>query len=114
MDHDGELAARVRARLHDEPGVVEKRMFAGLAFLVGGHMALATDRAGELMVRVDPSEIPDLVERPGVTRTVMRGRETGGWLDVGTEGTADDADLAEWVGRGLAAVHDLPPKGGAG
>ena len=54
MAYDEELAARMRALLADEPGVVEQRMFGGLAFLVGGNMAIAASGQGGLLVRVDP------------------------------------------------------------
>lgn len=110
MGYDEHLADRIRACLDDEPGAVEKRMFGGLAFLVGGHMAVAANRKGVLMVRVDPDDAPALIEAPGVERMVMGGREMAGWPQVSQEACAEDADLTRWVERGLAVVHDLPPK----
>lgn len=110
MVYDEFLAERVRQVLDDEPDLVEKRMFGGLAFLVGGHMAVAANRQGVLMVRVDPADTPDLVQQPGVERMVMGKRTMDGWLRVEGEVIAEDDDLAQWVGRGLAVVRDLPPK----
>ena len=43
MAYDEALARRIRELLADEPDVVERRMFGGLAFLVGGHLAVAAD-----------------------------------------------------------------------
>jgi hypothetical protein len=39
MAYDEGLATRVRELLGDQPGLVEKQMFGGLAFLVSGNMA---------------------------------------------------------------------------
>lgn len=111
MAYDEHLADRIRDLLEDEPDVVEKRMFGGLAFLLGGHMAVAANRQGVLMVRVDPDDTPALVETPGVERMVMGGREMNGWLRVSAGACAEDGDLARWVERGVTIVRDLPPKG---
>ena len=54
MTYDRELADRLRAALSTEPGVTEKAMFGGLAFLVDGAMAVAASGKGGLMVRCDP------------------------------------------------------------
>ena len=110
MAYDEELAHRVRAALQDTPDVVEKRMFGGLAFLVNGHMAVAANREGVLMARVDPAESDALVDGRGVTRMVMRGREMDGWLRVAAEAIASDEALTGWVARGVTYVATLPPK----
>ena len=46
MAYDLDLADRLRELLIAEDGVVEKRMFGGLAFLVAGHMAAAVGGGG--------------------------------------------------------------------
>jgi hypothetical protein len=111
--YDEALAARIRSLLADEPGLTEKRMFGGLAFLVGGHMAVAASGRGGLMVRVDPDRTPSLVAGPGVERMVMQGREMDGWLRVSGHPDVDDLpedDLARWVAEGVGFVRTLPPK----
>lgn len=110
MAYDVELADRIRELLVSEPGHREKSMFGGLAFLVGGHMALAAGGQGGIMVRVDPVETEALVARPYVTRMVMSGREMDGWLRVEAAGVATDDDLAPWVRRGTDFVATLAPK----
>src|SRR4051794_32935202 len=39
MAYDAELAARIRDLIAGEAGLGEKKMFGGLAFLIGGNMA---------------------------------------------------------------------------
>ena len=63
MAYDAELAKRIRAHVAGEPGLTEQRMFGGLAFLIGGTMAVAASGQGGLLVRVDPGQSRELVAR---------------------------------------------------
>jgi TfoX/Sxy family transcriptional regulator of competence genes len=108
--YDEELAARIRPLLAGEPDLTEKRMFGGLAFLVGGHMSVAASGGGGLLVRVDPDETDTLLDEPGAESFVMRGRAMDGWLRVAAAAVVDDRDLERWVGRGVAYARTLPPK----
>ena len=110
MAYDLELAARIRDLVPDEPGLTEKAMFGGLAFLVHGHLAVSASSQGGLLVRVDPSSTASLLDEPHVRRFEMRGREMDGWLRVDVEAVATEPDLRAWVERGLAHARSLPPK----
>ena len=109
MAYDRDLAERIRGLLPAEP-VTEKAMFGGLAFLVGGHMAVAASGKGGLMVRCDPADSERLVAEPGASRMEMRGRETDGWLRVTGDAVADDDVLERWVRIGTSFARALPPK----
>ena len=110
MAYDEELAERVRELLTREP-VTEKRMFGGLAFLLGGHMAVAASGQGGLMVRVDPADNEPLLAEPGAEELTMGGRgPMTGWLRVDGDVLADDAALRAWVDRGVTYARSLPPK----
>lgn len=109
MAYDEELADRLRAALATEPGLTERRMFGGLAFLVDGRMAVAATDEG-LLLRCDPAETDVLAGEPHVGRFVMRGREMTGWLGVQAVAVAEDDALRSWVGRGVAYARSLPPK----
>jgi TfoX/Sxy family transcriptional regulator of competence genes len=108
--YDEELAERVRALVADEASLTEKRMFGGLAFLVGGNMAVAASSEGGLLVRVDPAESAELVAASRARPMEMRGREMAGWLRVEAAAVADDEALGVWVARGVASARSLPPK----
>ena len=110
MTYDVELADRIRELLVSESGHTEKAMFGGLAFLLGGHMALAAGGGGGIMVRVDPARTEVLVAQSHVTRMVMNGREMDGWLRVESAGVDTDDELERWVRRGADFVATLPPK----
>jgi TfoX/Sxy family transcriptional regulator of competence genes len=109
--YDEDLANRIREALADEAGVTEQRMFGGLAFLVGGHMAVAASGKGGLMLRCDTAETAELLERPHAGPMVMRGREMRGWLRVEETGVAEQRDLERWVRIGVAYARAQPPKG---
>ena len=110
MAYDEELAARIRALVAGEPALTEKKMFGGLAFLVGGNMAIAASGQGGLLVRVDPEESDQLVSSTEATTMEMRGREMKGWLRVASEHVGTKDQLAEWVERGTSYARSLPPK----
>jgi TfoX/Sxy family transcriptional regulator of competence genes len=111
MAYDEDLANRIRELLAGEPGITEKRMFGGLAFLIDGHMTVAASGQGGLMVRVDPEEDEALLAKPHAEPFEMRGRPIAGWLRVGEEGVRTKRGLAPWVERGLGYARSLPPKG---
>jgi hypothetical protein len=86
------------------------KMFGGLAFLIGGHMAIAASRQGGALVRVDPQQTDALVGSSNAEVAVMRGRPMDGWLRVATEDLGTKRQLAKWVGLSTAYTRSLPPK----
>jgi TfoX/Sxy family transcriptional regulator of competence genes len=109
--YDEDLANRIRELLADESGVTEKKMFGGLAFLIGGNMAVSASGQGGLLLRVDPDEGDALVAKPHADLAVMRGRAMPGWLRVQPEGLKNKRQLEGWVSRGVAYAKSLPAKG---
>ena len=101
MAFDEGLAERIRGALAARSDVEERRMFGGICFLVAGKMACAV-MGDELLVRVEPADVPALESEPGAHRADMAGRRMQGWLLVAPEATADDGDLERWVRRGEA------------
>src|ERR671922_2257736 len=110
MAYDEDLANRVRELIAAEAGLAEKKMFGGLAFLIGGNMSVAASGQGGLMVRVDPAETDALVAKPHARPFEMRGREMQGWLRVDPEGLRTTRQLAPWVTRGVAHARSLPAR----
>jgi TfoX/Sxy family transcriptional regulator of competence genes len=109
MAYDEELAERIRGQLPAVP-VTERKMFGGLAFLVGGHLSVVASSRGGLMLRCDPGDSERLLAEPGASRMVMRGKEMDGWLRVTGDAVAGDDALARWVEVGTTYAGSLPPK----
>jgi TfoX/Sxy family transcriptional regulator of competence genes len=110
MAYDEALAERVRERLGDEPGLTERKMFGGLAFLLEGNMSVGLTGGDELMVRVGEDGTDDALAQPHTRLFDMSGRPMKGWIVVSAEGVAEDEDLTRWVGVGVAYARTLPPK----
>ncbi len=110
MPYDEDLAHRIRALIAGEPDITERRMFGGLAFLVGGNMSVAASGQGGLIVRVDPKDTAGLLARPHARPFEMRGRTMQGWLRVDADGLRTKRQLEPWVTRGVAYARSLPAK----
>jgi len=110
VPYDEQLASRIRELVSAEDGVSEQRMFGGLAFLVGGNMAVAASGQGGLLVRVDPAQSDELVETTRAEEMEMRGRTMAGWLRLDSADVAADDELSAWVTRGLEFARSLPAK----
>jgi hypothetical protein len=111
MAYDEDLAGRIRELISLEPGLTEKKMFGGLAFLIDGHMSVAASSKGGLMVRVEPAETDALMQKAHVGPFEMRGRAMDGWVRVAAEGVRTKRQLEPWVRRGVRYARSLPPKG---
>ncbi len=107
-----ELADRIREVLADlgVERVREQKMFGGLAFLVGGHIAVAASREGGVLLTVERDETDALLAKPHTRPMVMRGRELAGWLRVDPDGVRTKRQLAVWVRRGVDRARAKPPK----
>ncbi len=110
MPYDEDLANRIRELILTKDGIVEKRMFGGLAFLLNGNMSVSASGQGGLLLRVDPDETDDLLQKPHAHPFQMRGRTMQGWLRVDVEGLRTKRQLERWVSRGVAYARSLPAK----
>jgi TfoX/Sxy family transcriptional regulator of competence genes len=109
--YDDELADRVRVLLAPEGPPDERRMFGGLAFMVGGHMTVCVSGNGGLMVRLPEADVPAALELDHVEPMVMGGRTSRTWVRAAEAGLVDDEALERWVERSVAVVRALPPNG---
>ena len=110
MAYDEQLAERIREMVEGEPGLTEKRMFGGLAFLVGGNMAISASGQGGVLVRVDPAQTDELVAKTDAYVAVMRGTPMAGWLRVDADHLRTKPQLTKWVKLGVAYARSLPAK----
>ena len=106
MAYDEELAGRIRDLIGGEPDLTEQKMFGGLAFLIGGNMAIAASGQGGLLVRVDPAETDALVG--GTTSPSVRDarQADGGLAARRCRGCSDEA-RARGVGQARRGVCAL-------
>ena len=111
MAYDERLAERIRELITVRPGVVERKMFGGLGWMIGGNMAVGVMRETELVVRIDPEETEAACGEPHVHEFGREGRKPmRGFVLVEPAGVEDDADLERWVDVGAARAASMPPK----
>ena len=109
MAFDPGLAQRIREVLEDVPGVVEKRMFGGIAFMLGGHMFCGIVK-DDLMVRVGVERESEALSQPHARPMDFTGKPMKGYVYVGPQGVEDDRALLGWIHRGRRYVEGLPAK----
>ena len=110
MAYDEDLADRIRELIASQADLTEQKMFGGLAFLIGGNMAVAASGQGGVLVRVDPAESNALVATTSARPMEMRGREMPGWLRVDPGDLRTKRQLAKWVELGTTYARSLPAK----
>jgi TfoX/Sxy family transcriptional regulator of competence genes len=110
MAYDEELADRIRDLIGGGYDLTEKKMFGGLAFLIGGNMAIAASGQGGALVRVDPAQSDTLVATTNAHPMEMRGRVMQGWLRVDSEDLRTKRQLARWVNIGTTYARSLAAK----
>ncbi len=109
MAYDEGAAQRLREALGDEHGVVEKKMFGGIAFMLHGNMCCGVV-GEELMVRVGPDAHDAALAEPHARPMDFTGRPMRGMVYVGVPGFESDEDLEAWVARGTSFALSLPKK----
>ena len=109
MAYDMDLATRIRRLVGGRPGVTEKEMFGGIAFLLGGNMFVGIVK-NDLMARVGPEGHERALGRPAARPMDFAGRPMKGYVYVAPEGCTPDEALAEWVRTCAAFAATLPPK----
>lgn len=110
MAYDEDLADRIRELVAGQPKLSELEMFGGLAFLIGGNMAVAASGRGGLLVRTDPVEGEKLIASGAAEPMEMGGRQMSGWLRVSSDAVRTKRQLARWVNLGTSYAASLPPK----
>jgi len=110
MAYDETLAQRMRD-LFESKGVPtqEKKMFGGLTFMVRGNMCVGVI-GEELMIRVGKEQNDEALAQPHARPMDFTGKPMDGYVYVESEGLASDAELAEWVERGLTFNATLKEK----
>lgn len=109
MAYDEKLARRVRDCLGDQPGLAEKKMFGGVAFMLRGNMCCGVLNS-YLIVRTGPEQFADALQRPHVRPFDMTGRPMRGIVTVDAAGLESDDTLGAWVEQGARYATSLPAK----
>jgi TfoX/Sxy family transcriptional regulator of competence genes len=106
MPYDEDLAARLRMALSGRAGVVEKKMFGGLTFMLNDRMCCGVVK-DDLVFRVGPDGYEEVLKLPGARPMDFTGRPMKGMVYVSRAGIASEKDLAAWVQRAVKFADSL-------
>lgn len=109
MAFDEALADRIRDVLSARADLTERKMFGGIAFMIGGNMAVGVV-GDDLMVRLDRTDAEQALTEPHTRPMDFTGKPLKNMVYVDSQGTASDEDLASWVEAGADYASSLPPK----
>lgn len=105
-----ELATRIRSYFGGHPGIAERKMFGGVAFMLNGNMVVGPLKHGGLLARVGKAGYAEALKLPGASPMTFTGKEMSGFVQVDDEGIETDEALAAWIERAVSFVNTLPPK----
>ena len=108
MPYNVRLAERVRTALAGQRDVAERKMFGGLAFMVGGKMC-AGIVGDDLMVRTGAERYEAAVRRPHARPMDFTGRVSLTMVYVAPPGAARADSLRRWLNLALAATAEASP-----
>jgi hypothetical protein len=109
MAYDEALAERVRAIIAVRSDVTERKMFGGIAWMLGGNMACGV-LGEDVLVRLAHDDADRALAEPNTRVFDMTGRPARGMVVVDGGSVAADADLARWIDAGADHAASLPPK----
>ena len=109
MAYNEQLAERIRSIVGADPGLTERKMFGGIAFMLNGNMFCGITRE-DLMARVRPDRFEEALASPGARPMDFTGRPSKGMVFVGPLGYTTEAQLRSWVEQTLEYARSLPAK----
>lgn len=108
MPYDVHLADRMRSALKTRKGIVEKKMFGGYCWMLGGNMLCGVE-VGRFMFRVGKELEADALSRPGASPMDITGRPMRGFVWVAAD-HAQGAEFEGWIALASSYVSSLAPK----
>ncbi len=110
MAYDEGMAERIRQRVDDVEGLVERKMFGGIGWTVHGNMACGAHNDGRMMIRCGKDDFEGLCAEPGANPMIRGGKPMSGWVLIDAEVLDTEDAMDTWVGRGVAHARSMPPK----
>ena len=109
MSYSEALATELRRLLAGRDDIVEKRMFGGLTFMVGGHMCCGVAR-DSLVFRVGPARYEAALADPLARPCDFTGRPLTGMVMVAAQAGHTPAAFKTFLEWSLGYVLSLPAK----
>lgn len=109
MAYDENLAAGVRAALAEQEGLVERKMFGGVGFMLRGNMCCGIQKS-DLILRLGSDKSVEALHDPRMRPFDTTGRPMKGWAVINADALEDETELSLWVQKSADFALTLPPK----
>jgi len=109
MAYNEKVAGRLSKVFSEHKGVVEKKMFGGIAYMYRDHMCVGVID-DMLMIRVGPEQYEKALSEKHVKPMDFTGRPMKGYVYVEPAGFKTEKSLKQWIELGIEFVKTLPPK----
>jgi TfoX/Sxy family transcriptional regulator of competence genes len=109
MPYAKDLAARVRDGLAGTPGLTERKMFGGIAFMLHGHMCCGVIKE-DLVLRLGAAGADEALGQPFTRPMDFTGRPMKGYVYVAPAGIPTAAALGSWLRCAVTFAQSLPAK----
>jgi len=104
------LTARLRQELGPRPGVTERKMFGGTAFLLNGNMCCGVTKDGDIVLRIGAEAYDDALKQPDVRECDFTGHPLRGMVMLDANALHTRGRLKRWVWRAADYAAALPKK----
>jgi|SRR4030095_596103 len=109
MAYNEKLGERISKLLKPHKGVVEKKMFGGIAYMFKNKMMCGIIK-NDLMVRTLDEKFEGMLKKLHVRQMDFAGRPMRGFLYVGPDAIKTDKQLSAWLDVGIEYALKSPPK----
>ncbi|MGC1548598.1 MAG: TfoX/Sxy family protein [Rhodanobacter sp.] len=109
MARDRGLEEILNDDLSTEPGITQKAMFGGWAWLMNGHL-LCGARDDGMLVRLGQDRDGWALRLPGIIPMISRDRRMPGWVRAAPEAYGDDRLRRKLLDDALEFTRSLPAK----
>jgi TfoX/Sxy family transcriptional regulator of competence genes len=109
MAYSEHLAERISKLINGQKGVIEKKMFGGIAYMLKDKMMVGIAKE-KLMVRCLAEDYETLLKKPHASVMDFTGRVMKGFLYISEEGIKTDKQLAKWLEIGIEYAKKSPSK----
>ncbi len=108
MAYNKALVKRINELIKRKKSFTRKEMFGGVGYMLNGNVCVGVFK-DDLIVRFDPKQTDELMNKKGAKPFDITGRAMKGWLLVSPDG-AKGVALDKWFETAFTFVKTLPSK----
>lgn len=109
MPYDKGLHERMTGLIDPRQGLVEKKMFGGIGYMLNGNMCVGIWRE-YLILRLGLEGAEEVLQNEHTKPMDLTGKVMKGWVMVAPEAVAEEDQLEDYMQRAIRFAATLPAK----